>query len=143
MISREIGFFILNGIVSVILAYIIYQALISGQILGVHWANGTAYICGMVYGFFSNRKWAFRDRRLITRETIILFTSLYIFTLLVNVSVNAIMLKFLTGLHGDNLLSFITAISISTILNFVGLKYLVFTKNATSLTVKKIRTNLS
>jgi len=126
MIRREIGFFILNGIISVILAYIIYQTLVSGRVLGIHWASGTAYICGMAYGFFSNRRWAFQDRRLITRKTIILFATLYFFTLIVNVSVNAIMLELIAGLRGDILLPFITAISISTILNFIGLKYFVF-----------------
>lgn len=128
VIRREIGFFILNGIISVILAYVIYQTLVSVWVLGIHWASGTAYICGTAYGFFSNRRWAFQDRRLITRKTIVLFVTLYCFTLMVNVSVNVIMLRLIDGLRGDILLPFITAISISTILNFIGLKYFVFSQ---------------
>jgi putative flippase GtrA len=130
MIRRELGFFILNGSVSVILAYLIYRALISEGVLGINWANGFAYICGMTYGFFSNRKWAFQDGRLVTRKILILYVSLYAFTLFVNVFVNLIMLQLIHGMHGDIFLSFLAAISISTILNFLGLKYFVFNPNS-------------
>lgn len=140
MIRRELGFFILNGIVSVTLAYFIYRVLVTEEILGVNSANGVAYISGMIYGFFSNRKWAFQDRELVTGAKLTRYVFLHAFTLVVNISVNAIMLKVIFGMYGDILFSFLLAISFSTVLNFLGLKYLVFNQsNSIVADMKKLK----
>lgn len=130
MIRRELGFFILIGIVSVMLAYLIYKTLVSSGLLGVNWAVAAAYICGTIFGFFANRRWAFQDRRLITWRKATYYVVLYSCTLVVNIYANSIMLKLIHGIYGYILISFLVAISISTILNFIGLKYLVFNKDS-------------
>ena len=91
-------------------------------------ANGFAYLAGMGYGFFANRKWAFQDSELITGTKIARYIAMYTLTLFVNVSVNSIVFDFIRGVHGDMLVAFLVAIFITTILNFIGLKYWVFRK---------------
>ena len=144
MIRRELGFFIFNGIVSVIIAYLIYRSLVSNEILGINAANGVAYISGMVYGFFANKNFAFEDRQLVTRKKVIRYISLHAFTLVVNMYINSVMLGLISGVPNDIPLSFLTAISISTILNFLGLKYFVFYhKNIWIVDIRKLREFLS
>lgn len=133
MIRRQLGIFILNGVLSVSIAYLIYWALVSRGILSIDLANGLAYLAGMAYGFFANRRWAFQDRGLITGNKIARYIALHTFTLFVNVSVNSIVFNFIRGEHGGMLFAFLVAISITTILNFIGLKYWVFSqKNLTT-----------
>jgi putative flippase GtrA len=136
MIRRQLGIFLLNGLLSVSIAYLIYWALVSGGILSINLANGFAYLAGMAYGFFANRRWAFQDSELITGNKIARYIALHTFTLFVNVSVNSIVFYFIRGVHGDMLIAFLVAISITTILNFIGLKYWVFSK-------KNLTTNTS
>lgn len=144
MIRRELGFFILNGIVSVIIAYLIYRFLVSNEILGINAANGVAYISGMGYGFFSNKQFAFQDRQLVTRIKVIRYVSLHACTLLVNMYINSEMLRHISGLTNDILFSFLVAISISTIINFLGLKYFVFNHNNSLIAdIRKLREFLS
>jgi putative flippase GtrA len=126
MIRRELIFFILNGIVSVIIAYVIYRSLVYQGALGVNASNGVAYVSGMAFGFFANRKWAFQDRQMVSGGKIFRYISLHAFTLFVNIFVNSFMLKLVYGMFNDILISFLVAISTSTILNFIGLKYFVF-----------------
>ena len=129
MIRRELVFFILNFSISVILAFLVYRALVSGGVLGTNWAIGFAYTCGMAYGFFANRQWAFQDNRQVTGKIIILYVSIYAFNLFINVLVNSIMLQLTYGLRGEIFISFSVAILISTIFNFLGLKYFAFNQN--------------
>jgi len=129
MIRRELNFFILNGIVSVALAYFVYRVLVFEIIFDVNWANGVAYISGMLYGFFSNRKWAFQDRGFVTNKKITRYILLYMLTLIVNVTINATILNNLKGVYGAVIFSFLIAIGFSTTLNFIGLKYFVYNLN--------------
>lgn len=144
MFRRELGFFIFNGIISVIIAYLIYRSLVSNGVLGVNAANGVAYISSMAFGFFANRKWAFQDRQLVSGKKIFRYVSLHVCTLIVNIYINSLMLKLINGMHSDILLSFLVAISISTILNFLGLKYFVFNHNNSIVAdIRKLRELLS
>lgn len=129
MIRRQLSIFVLNGLISVSIAYLIYWALVSSGKIGINAANGLAYISGIAYGFLANRKWAFQDNELITGSKIVRYVALHVFTLTVNVLVNAIVFNLIRGMTGDMLFAFLVAISVTTILNFVGLKYWVFKRN--------------
>jgi len=127
--NREIGFFILNGIVSVLINFLVYYALVVYDISETSLASVVGYISGMAYGFFANRKWTFQDKRLITTKVVLSYIFLYLSTLFVNVFVNALMLIILFEINGYIVISIFIAISISTILNYLGMKYFVFIKN--------------
>lgn len=129
MIQRQLGIFILNGLISVSFAYLIYWTLVEVGMLGINVANGLAYVSGMSYGFFANKKWTFHDRELIAGMKIFRYIYLHVFTLLVNVTVNSVVLGSIRGIYGDMLFAFLVAISVTAILNFLGLKYWVFNRN--------------
>jgi len=125
MIQRELAVFIVNGLVSVTIAYGVYRGLVySGSMIEV--ANGIAYLSGMAYGFFANKRLAFRNRNEVSTRMLVYYALLYIGTLLVNVSINSIALNMLRGLPEDMSIAFMVAIACSTVLNFLGLKYWVF-----------------
>ncbi len=125
MIRRELKFFVINGVISVAIAYGVYSGLIySGVSFDV--ANGLAYLSGLTFGFFFNRTITFCDTESLSVMKLGRYTLLHAATLLVNVAVNSMMLRYLHGVHLAIFCSFLTAIAFSTVLNFFGLKYWVF-----------------
>lgn len=125
MIRRELATFIVNGCVSVAIAYSVYLVLVhNGLVIVV--ANGTAYVAGMAYGFFAHKRLTFRNRSEVFIRMLVCYVLLHIGTLLVNVGINFVALDMLRGLPGELSVAFMVAIACSTALNFLGLKYWVF-----------------
>ena len=133
MIRRELGFFVLNGIISVAIAYSVYRGLVASGLL-IEVANGIAYLAGMAYGFLANKRLAFRDRNVVSSSKVARYALLHMATLLVNVGVNSVMFDILHGLPSGLSSAFLVAIAASTVLNFLGLKYWVF-KQSTDVSV--------
>jgi putative flippase GtrA len=131
MIKREFGFFVVNGLISVTIAYVVYRGLVASGLV-IEMANGIAYLAGMVYGFFANKRLAFRDGEKTSTAKVVRYILLHTGSLLVNVVTNSLMLGFLRHLPFDLFISFLAATAISTILNFIGLKYWVFKQSARS-----------
>jgi len=127
VIRRELAFFIVNGVLAVVITYVVYRGLVAAG-LPVAPANGIGYASGMVYGFFANRAMAFRDRTSIRRGQVARYLLLHLGTLLANVAVNSAMLAALRGERADVQVAFVAAIGVSATLNFLGLKYLVFNR---------------
>ena len=125
MIRREFGLFSLNGLIAVLIAYWIYKELVSAGVI-VELANGLAYLSGMFYGFFANKRLTFRNRRNASVRQVSRYILLHGVTLAINIAVNSFMLSIYHNAPEGLLMSFLTAISISTVLNFIGLKYWVF-----------------
>jgi putative flippase GtrA len=129
MIRRELAVFIGNGLVSVAIAYCVYRGLVHNGLM-IEVANGIAYLAGMAYGFFANKRLAFRNRSEVSIRMLVHYASLHTGTLLVNVGVNSVALGMLRGVPGDLSIAFMVAIACSTVLNFLGLKYWVFERSA-------------
>lgn len=130
MLKRELLLFVVNGLVSVTIAYCVYHRLVASG-LPIELASGIAYLTGMVYGFFANKHFTFRDQgKESPTAKIGRYVLLHMGTLLVNVVVNSFMLGLLRGLSFDMLIAFALAIGISTVLNFIGMKYWVFKRSA-------------
>jgi len=131
MIKREFGFFVVNGLISVSIAYCVYCGLVASGLM-IEIANGIAYIAGMFYGFFANKRLAFRDGEIASIAKVVRYVLLHTCTLIVNILTNSLILGRLGDLTFDFFVAFLAAIAISTILNFIGLKYWVFKRNARS-----------
>ena len=126
MLKRELLLFVANGLVSVTIAYGVYHRLVALG-LPIELASGTAYLAGMVYGFFANKHLTFRDQGKDSPTAKIgRYVVLHMGTLLVNVVVNSFMLGVLRGLSFGMFTAFVLAIGISTVVNFIGMKYWVF-----------------
>lgn len=127
MVKREIGFFVINGLVSVAIAYCVYLAL-ADYGMQLYAANGMAYVSGLVYGFFANRSLTFRNNGKIRFSNVLFYCILYSATMLINMATIFLMLDLLADFSFKNQLAFFVAISLSTLLNFLGMKYFVFSK---------------
>lgn len=130
MIKREVAFFVANGLISVAIAYWVYRILVSGG-LSIELSNGLAYLSGMVYGFLANKKLAFRDASAVSSGMLTRYVLWHAFTLMVNVGVNSALLAVIGSWVFGLTISFLLAISITTVLNYLGLKYFVFKNPAT------------
>lgn len=138
MIRRELVVFSINGLVSVAIAYGVYRGLVHKGLM-IEVANGIAYLAGMTYGFFANKRLSFRNSSEVSFRMLVCYASLHTATLLVNVSVNSVALEILRGLPGALSIAFMVAIACSTVLNFLGLKFWVFERRD-NMSVRMTRT---
>ncbi len=125
--KRELGLFAINGLVSVGISFWVYLALADNG-MQLYLASGVGYVAGMAYGFFANKSLTFGNKEEIRLRKVVIYCVLYLATLLINMSANVLMLAILADFTIRIQLAFFVAISLSTVLNFLGLKYFVFSK---------------
>lgn len=114
--------FTLTGILAVGTDFTTYWLMI--EEIPVDIAKACSFILGSIVAFFMNKLWTFNDDAEIT-GSIFNFTALYSLTFMANVGVNHIVLILIPDI---NLLGFLCATGTSTVLNFLGMKYWVFSK---------------
>lgn len=120
------------GILTVVIDFSIYRVLISLLLDNVNIAKGLAFVGGTFFAYFTNRFWTFRKQ--YTRYgSVGRFILVYIMGLTANVSVNYLSI-FLLGIFLAVLdsqktvyISFFLATGVSATLNFIGMKFFVFT----------------
>ena len=130
MIGRELARFTLVGITAVAIAYVIYRIFLKVG-LDVSLANGIAYITGTTFSFFANKSWTFFNAASAT-DVIGKFALLHFGSLVANVVVNWVALSLLLGMSLAIELAFLAGISTSTIINFCGMKFFVFSAPVSS-----------
>jgi putative flippase GtrA len=123
VIKKELFRFALVGISTVAIAYMIYRGLAS---LGLdkNISNGTAYACGVFLSFFANKTWTFNSAN--NSHTSFRFLLLHCGSLFACVSINAIAYHLLGALTYKFEIAFLLSIMTSTLINFVGMKFYVF-----------------
>ena len=84
-------------------------------------AKAVSYVAGMLVGFVGNKFWSFGSRRKTASEPLT-YGLLYAVTLAVNVLVNGWVLE---G-TGHRLFAFLTATGLTTVLNYLGLRWVTF-----------------
>ena len=84
-------------------------------------AKTLSFICGSIVGFIINKYWTFKSPKFQIKE-ILKYTVLYILTAFINSQVN----KYTLLLFGNEMFAFLCATGVSTILNFLGQKFLIF-----------------
>lgn len=124
MIRRELPRFGLVGITAVAFAYVIYRILLLADI-NVNIANGIGYITGTTFSFFANKSWTFLSASPAV-NVIGRFVVLHMGSLVANVLVNWIALFLLIDYPFAIGLAFLAGIFVSTIINFMGMKFFVF-----------------
>jgi len=125
MIRRELGIFLVVGVLTVIIDYFVYRTLVWSQLLLVHAAKGIGFVSGTVFAYFANRFWTFGHKQHAT-GSLWRFVLLYATTLLTNVWVNALMLSVLSAVPRVMQLGFLIATVMSAMINFIGMKFFVF-----------------
>jgi len=132
MIKRELAIFLIVGLLTIAIDFSIYRGLIYLGSDGVNITKGLGFIGGTIFAYFANHFWTFKEQD--TRSgSIARFTMVYIIGLSVNIFVNYLSILILN--HFTNridhqqaiLLAFLLATSVSATLNFLGMKFFVFT----------------
>ena len=118
--KQEILKFLVGGGTAVIVDFFTYKIF---MILGLERtiAKTLSFICGSIVGFIINKYWTFKSPKFQIKE-ILKYTVLYILTAFINSQVN----KYILLLFGNEMFAFLCATGVSTILNFLGQKFLIF-----------------
>ena len=122
--TKQIISFIIIGIITVLIDYIIY--LNSKKLnINITQAKAFGFISGTVFAFLVNRNITFRNDNNIWGH-LCKFLILYSGTLFINVTINNSLMNWLSDFSYKVQLSFLIATSTSAIINFTGMKYFVF-----------------
>lgn len=118
--SKELIRFLVVGSCSVITDCLTYWFFLKFG-CDVNFSKFLGFICGSVVGFIFNKLWTFESNGQIHRE-VFRYSVLYATTLMLNVWSNQIVLDIVHIWW----LAFLFATALSTICNFLGMKYFVF-----------------
>ena len=122
--NSQLTRFLFVGGTTVLIDFTFYSLLF---FIGINtqFAKGFGFLIGTIFAYFANRKITFRSSHSgILR--FILFSLLYISTLIVNVVTNEVVLYILTITKMTYLLAFLIATTLSAAMNFLGMKYFIF-----------------
>ncbi|MCI9875261.1 MULTISPECIES: GtrA family protein [Pseudomonas] len=130
MILRELKAFLIVGILTVLIDFLTYRAIVWTAWLDIDMAKAAGFLAGTVFAYFANKKWTF-DQREHAPGSAWRFIPLYAITLGANVWVNSMCLSLLHSLPGSIQMSFLFATAMSAALNFLGMKLYVFKAHTT------------
>lgn len=120
--KKEILRFLVGGGSAVITDYFFYHLLMRfGIALSI--SKGISYILGAIIGFVINKLWTFESKQFQMNE-IGKYTILYICSAIANMFINAIII----WIFSSAFFAFLCATGTSTIMNFLGQKFFVFSK---------------
>jgi len=119
-LSRQIPIFLVVGTLSVIVDYTAFVSLLEFK-ADSRVSKGLSYCIGMLVGFFGNRAFTFQVRGSAWRHATS-YAGLYSLTLLANIGTHAIV----SSIFHLQTLAFLIATGVSTIANFLGMKFFAF-----------------
>lgn len=119
---KELLRFLVGGGSAVVTDYAVYRILLAaGMYVSV--AKGISYVCGAAVGFVINKLWTFESKE-FSKAEIVKYVLLYIISAAANAAVN----KAIINISNIQMLAFLCATGVSTIMNFLGQKFFVFVK---------------
>lgn len=107
-----------SAVLTDMIVYYILKTFIEPSI-----AKTLSFLAGTLLSYFVNKFWTF-EKTSKSKIEMLKFISLYLVTLCINVTINYLILR----LSDNTLIGFLSATGTSTILNFIGMKWWVFTK---------------
>lgn len=124
--KKELLRFLVGGGSAVITDYISYRILLY---IGINMsaAKVISYVCGAVLGFVINKLWTFESIG-FSKAEIIKYIMLYMVSACVNAGINKVVILVVNM----QIIAFLCATGISTVLNFLGQKFFVFVKRGDS-----------
>ena len=122
-IRKELSVFIIVGILTVTIDFIVYTSFLKLELLNLNNSKAIGFISGTIFSYLANRYWTFNYKgNILNLKVILRFIIVYSISLLVNVKLNEFIL-----LKTDLLsLAFLFATGTSASINFVGMKLIVF-----------------
>lgn len=131
MIKRELAIFLIVGALTVLIDFAVYRLLVQLFTVNIDVAKAAGFLNGTLFAYFANKSWTF-SRKAHALGSAWRFAILYTVTLIANISVNALALRFFTLDTSSIQFAFIFATGVSAVLNFLGMKYFVFKSQTVS-----------
>ena len=120
--KEELLKFLVGGGSAVATDYIVYRVLLyCGTSMSV--SKAVSYICGAAVGFVINKLWTFESKG-FSKAEIAKYVILYAVSACVNAGINKLVMLSIN----IQIIAFLCATAVSTILNFLGQKFFVFVK---------------
>lgn len=119
---KELIRFLFGGGSAVIVDYLVYRLLMACG-LDMDIAKGISFVCGAAVGFVINKLWTFESAH-FSKGEVLRYILLYACTATINALVN----KGVLAVAPVQILGFLCATGVSTVLNFLGQKFFVFRK---------------
>ena len=123
LLSKQFLRFLLVGIFSAIVDFTIYFFLLSLYEL-VEMSKIIGFISGTVIAYFFNMRWTFSSSGGLI--IIIKFVFVYLFSLIINVFLNGILVRHYLEFQGVFVYAFVLATVVSACINFLLMKFCVF-----------------
>ena len=117
---KEVLRFFVGGSTAVAVDFFIYRLLLLFS-WNMDISKMISFVCGAGVGFIINKFWSFESKQFAVKE-IMKYVVLYFCTGIINATVNRGVLHIMD----IQMLGFLVATGVSTILNFFGQKYIVF-----------------
>ena len=119
----EIYRYIIVGLCSVLIDFLFYYIFIYFEFLDLNYSKRLIFIMGAIFIFYANRTYVFKvDKKKLSQY--ILFSLLYFTSFILN----SIIHDYVFLISGLTLISFLSATFISTAINFIGQKFIIFKK---------------
>jgi len=113
--------FIFVGIITVSLDAFFYFLLINLNFFTIYNCKRISFILGSIFAFYANREFVFKVKNK-TKKQLLYFAILYFSSFIIN----SISHDFVVLIFNIKILAFIIATGFSTLINYIGQKYLVF-----------------
>lgn len=134
-IKRELAIFLVVGLLTVGIDFLSYHVFLNLKPFGIESINiakGFGFIVGTIFAYFANRFWTF-NQQTTSSGSVYRFAIIYVIGLLSNIGVNHLCI---TGFSSPSVamditlfIAFVLATGVSSILNFLGMKFFVFTSH--------------
>lgn len=132
-IKRELGIFLIVGLLTIGVDFLLYRGFIYLQPFGldsVIISKGFSFISGTIFAYFANRFWTFNQQTTGT-GSVFRFMVVYVLGLIANITINYLCIEWFSSpaitMEYTLLIAFILATGVSASLNFIGMKFFVFT----------------
>ena len=117
--------FLVVGALTVAIDLVFYRlTMFTGLSTGA--AKATGFIVGTLFAYVANRTWTFSAKGSASFREIAKFGAVYGGSLVTNVAVNGLILGLLGKGEAALIVAFLVATAVSAMLNFLGMKFLVF-----------------
>ena len=126
MIKRELSIFLVVGCLTVVLDFMVYRGLTYSFLCDISLAKAIGFISGCIFAYFANRFWTFKQQSTLS-GSLWRFTLVYAVGLVANVLVNQSILSSWDS-PAKLYVAFLVATVVSATLNFMGMKWFVFTQ---------------
>ena len=128
VVGKERANFLLVGFSAVGIDLSVYYLLFNMMAIGINISKIAGFLSGAIFAYFANRYFTFSHSGAMA-PSMVRFILLYAATLALNIYSNNQMFHWLLNFDYHLIISFLFATSLSTVANYIGMKFYVFRKN--------------